>query len=110
MNNKLTIWTEAYSPFIVGGDVNAPICTTVEIDEPIDMGSGIKAYLITSPFGKTYVVESITGGIVGNSIKEVRKDIECGNEKVMSKQVQNAKERIKKARHLSVEEFWKIME
>lgn len=107
---KLTIWTEAYTPFIMGGDVNAPICTTVEVDEAIDMGCGIQAYLITAPFGKTYVAESVTGAFVGNSIEEVRKNIEDGNEEVMCGQIEQSKVRVKKAHHLSPEDFWGRLE
>lgn len=104
---KVKIWTEAYSPFIMGGDVNAPICTEVEAGEPIDVGRGIQAYVIASPrTGKVHIAESTTGAFVGSSIEQVRQDVESADPEVIKQQLASAAERVKHARPLSPEEFW----
>lgn len=84
---KLTIWTRAYSPFIMGGNVNAPIKTKVEAGDKFDIGKGFEAYLVVSPKGKTHVVDAITGAFVGTTIDEVRADVAEGDIKVMRKQI-----------------------
>jgi len=105
---KLTIWTEAYRPFIMGGDVNAPIATEVEVDEPVDVGHGIQVYEITSPSGQTHIAEATTGAFVGTSLKQVKADVLMGDPKVMKKQIKDAMERFKRADHLSPEKFWSM--
>ncbi len=103
----MRIWTEAYRPFM-GGDVNAPISTEVEVGERIDVGSGFYAYEIESPSGDTYVVESETGALIGASILNVVCDIAEGCPEVMAEQIEAAKERVKKAKSLSNKKFWSM--
>lgn len=103
---KLKIWTEAYSPFIMGGDVNAPIATEVEVGEPVVLAEGISVYLITSPTGSTYVAEATTGAFVGTSMEQVRADVEDADPAVMKQQLEAASERVKKAEMLEPERFW----
>lgn len=105
----MRIWTEAYRPLIMGGDVNAPISTEVEVGEPIDVGSGIRVYLIVAPNGNEYVAESVTGAFVGISIEEVERHIAEGDPEVMWKQIEDAKERVKKATPLDNATFWSML-
>jgi len=63
----------------MGGDVNAPIATKLEVGEPFDLGGGFEGYLVVSPAGKTHVVESETGAFVGTSIDDVKADIAAGD-------------------------------
>jgi hypothetical protein len=37
----MLIWTTAYRPFIMGGNVNAPIGIKVEVGEKIHVGKGL---------------------------------------------------------------------
>lgn len=103
---KLLVWTEAYSPFIMGGDVNAPIATEIEVVDPILLDHGIVVYLVTSPKGEVFVAESTTGAFVGDSLDKVRQDVANADPKVMSQQLERARERLKKANILSPDEFW----
>lgn len=103
---KKVIWTAAYSPFIMGGDVNAPISTEVEVGEPFDLGGGFTGYLVVSPKGRTHVVEAETGAFVGTSIDEVKANIAAGDPAVMRKQITDALEEFKKAIPLTNEQFW----
>jgi len=103
----MLVWTEAYRPFNFG-DVNAPICTEVEVGNRIDVGGGFYAYQIESPSGDTYVVESETGAFIGVSILDVVIDIAEGDPKVMKQQIENSRERVKQARPLSNENFWSM--
>lgn len=105
---KFRIWTEAYTPFIMGGDVNAPISTEIEVGDPVDVGRGVQVYLIASPDGETHVAESITGALVGTSIKKVKEDVAEGDIEIMKQQIEAAKERVKEARLFSNEEFWSM--
>jgi hypothetical protein len=103
---KMRVWTEAYSPFICGGDVNAPISAEVEVGEPICLDYGIIVYLVPSPKGEIFVAESTTGAFVGTSLERVRKDIATADPKVMRNQLAKAKERVQKATVLTKEKFW----
>ena len=101
------VWTAAYTPFIMGGDVNAPILTTVPAAGPFDLGRGFKGYLVTAPSGKTFVAEATTGAFVGPTIESVKKDIaKCTDIMLMKMQVSEAAELKKKARRVAPERFW----
>lgn len=103
----MLVWTEGYSPFIMGGDVNAPIGADIEVGEKIPLGKGIFGYLVASPIsGETFVAEAETGAFVGPTIERVRADIEAADEDVMADQIVAAKERLKKVRTLDAHEFW----
>jgi hypothetical protein len=102
----MLVWTEAYSPFIMGGDVNAPIATEVEVGEPIQLDHGITVYLVPSPKGEIFIVESTTGAFVGTSLEEVRNDIHTANPQIIKKQLAQAKERVQKATVLTKKAFW----
>lgn len=106
----MRIWTEAYTPFIMGGDCNAPIICEVPVHGPFDLGRGIQGFLVVSPSGQTFVVEVETGGIVGFTVKDVRRDIEVADSVVMEAQIADAKKRVLKARTVSSDEFWRRLE
>lgn len=106
---KVRIWTEAYSPFICGGDVHAPISTEVYAGDPVGIGMGVGVYVVVSPVsGKTYICETITGAIVGDSIKQVKADVASADPAVLAEQVAHAEERVKDARCISNEKFWSM--
>lgn len=106
--SRLVVWTNGYSPFIMGGDVHGPIGTEIEVGERFDLGRGFFGYLVASPIsGKTYVAEATTGAFVGPSLKVVRADVESGEPEDMREQVEEAAERRKKVRMLAPDDFWK---
>ena len=108
---KQKIWTEAYSPFIMGGDVNQPIATEVEVGEAIDIGHGYKAYVVVSPSGVTHVAEAITGAFIeGSSIEAVKESVSGGDPKLMKQQIEYARTQSAKARTLNPEDFWSKFE
>jgi hypothetical protein len=107
---KIKMWTQAYRPFILGGNVHAPLACKVLASGPYDLGKGYTGYLALSPQGKSYIVESTTGGIVGNTIEEVRADIKDAHVGVMRKQIAEALEQAKKAHVIPENEFWAYME
>ncbi len=105
---KIKVWTLGYSPFIMGGNVNAPIMAEVEALGPFDLGKGYSGYLVTSPTGKTFVAESETGAFVGPDIESVRADVRDADPKVMWEQVEEAKKLLVDVRYLSPKEFWSM--
>lgn len=108
---KLTIWTEAYRPFLMGGDCNAPISTEVDtVDPPIDLGHGIEVYVITSPSGTCHIVEATTGALIGTDIDSVRRDVESADTEVMQRQIAEASERKIKANPVNEDQFWRLLE
>ncbi len=110
MTKSLVIWTAAYSPFILGGNVNAPIATEVEVgDKPIEIGHGISVYVIVSPNATIHIAEATTGALVGTDLAEVIKDVGEANPEIMKQQLAEAGEEVKKANHLSPDEFWRRM-
>ena len=106
----MRIWTEAYRPFLMGGDVHAPVSTEMEmeLDGLIDIGHGLQAYLIVDPEGQTHVAESTTGAFIGTTIDQVRADLEAADPEVVRQQIEDAKERVKKADYIEPEQFWSL--
>jgi hypothetical protein len=102
----MKIWTRAYHPFIMGGDVNAPSACEVEVSGPYDIGRGMQAYLAVSPNGKTFVAESVTGAIVGPTLDQVREDVRTADPEIIEQQMEYALKEVKKAYTLSQQEFW----
>lgn len=105
----MRIWTEAYRPFIMGGDCNAPIICDVPVTGPFDLGRGYQGFLAVSPNGKTFVAESFTGAIVGSTLNGVREDIEDADAMVMEEQIAHARKRVLQAATVSRDEFWKML-
>src|ERR1035437_5919283 len=105
--SEIDVWTEAYTPFLMGGDVHAPLLTTVPAAGPFDLGKGFKGDLVTAPNGKTFVAEATTGAFVGPTIESVKKDVAgCNDIMMMKHKVFDAAELKKKARRVAPERFW----
>ena len=107
-SNKRKIWTMGYFPFTMGGSVNRPMITEVEIIEEKPIGKGFKAFSFKTPKGTTIIAESITGAIVGQSFKEVKKDVAEATKKVMNEQIEEGKEKLKYGTHMSNDEFFSL--
>lgn len=105
---KLRVWTRGYRPFILGGNVHAPLATDLEVHKAFKIGRGLSAYVVINPVsGQTHVAESTTGAFVGDTIAAVRKDMEDADPKVVKEQMKWAAKKAKKARVVSTEEFWR---
>jgi hypothetical protein len=101
------IWTRGYQPFIMGGNVNAPLGTTIEVGELYDLGQGYQGYLVANPkTGTAYVVEAQTGAIIGPDLETVRQDVKEGDPKVMAEQVGKAMEDQEKVMVKMPDDFW----
>jgi len=110
MKPKIRIWTEAYSPFILGGDVNQPISAEIDDYLECDLGRGYKGYVVVTPGGKTVIIDAISGGIIGNELTQVRRDVKEADETFLKKQLPEMKKRGQYARGVSVKEFWRRYE
>lgn len=105
---ELKVWTAAYRPFMIGGDVRTPIATVLEVGEPVDIGKGMTAYVIVSPSGQTFIAESTTGAFVGNSLEAVRRDVIFAPPAVMREQLERAAIEANRATLHSVDDFWRM--
>jgi hypothetical protein len=79
----------------MGGHVHYIISSDIECEGPFDIGKGLFAYTATSPAGIQFVVDSVSLGVVGNSLDAVRKDVEEGELDVMHQQQRDALARFK---------------
>lgn len=105
----MRIWTFAYRPWIMGGNVNAPVMCDVPVTGPYDVGKGLQVYLATSPSGRTFVAESITGALVGPTVPDVRADVELATKEVMDKQIEDAKSAVLGVHMIAVKNFWMLL-
>lgn len=104
---NIRIYCKSYRPFILGGNVHAMLTTTVEAQGPFNLGKGFKGFVVTAPTGNTYVVEETSGGVVGDTINAVKKDIAaCSDKKIMMQQILDCARESKGATTVSREEFW----
>lgn len=102
------IWTHMYNAFIIGGNTWQPTrCEIPTPDERHDLGKGFFGYVITTPSGKTRVIEERSGGIIGDSLERVRKDISEGDVPTMERQVTESRRLMENARTISPGEFWR---
>ncbi|HBI38192.1 MAG TPA: hypothetical protein DDY71_11155 [Spirochaetia bacterium] len=107
----MKIWKMGYFPFTMGGNLYRPIATEFP-DEKLgisyDLGLGFEGYLIVDSKNRTFVVEKISGAIVGSTIEEVRKDIVDANDLVeMQDQVIESTKIRDNAELMSFDDFWK---
>ena len=107
-NKKLKIWIQSYRLFLMGGDVNAPAMTEVEDYIAVVLAKGIHGFLVPNPNGGIVVVDSYTGGVVGDNLDQVRTDIEDSDLKVIMGQLEEMKKFAERAYFLSNDEFWKL--
>ena len=106
---KVKIWTRAYRPFIMGGNVHAPIGCEVDASGPYALGAGYMGYLVVSPTGRTFVAEKTSGALVGPSLQEVRADVAAASWRVMEKQVDEALKLRESVVWLEADRFWRMM-
>lgn len=90
--NKETrrIWIPGYRPFVMGGSVHYTLAADIECEGPHDIGKGLFAYTAASPSGRVFVVDSVSNGVVGDSLEGVRKDVAEGKLETMQKQQRDA--------------------
>ena len=110
IETKIKVWTKDYRPFIMGGDCHQPMACEVKATGPFPLGKGYKGYLIFSPRGKTFVVESKTGALVGSTIDEVKNDIKNAKPEFIKNQIKEAVIQSKKARKVEESYFWEKLE
>ena len=103
----LRIWFWGYRPFLMGGEVNGPVATDIDVGERVELGKGFYGYVIVGP-KHTVVVEETSGAVVGNVLEDVRHDIETGEQHTMDDQVAWAIQQRERADVLSNDEFWRI--
>lgn len=104
----MLIWTEGYRPFILGGDVNAPLGVEVEAGEPIDLGHDIRVHEIKFANGRTAIAEATTGAIVGTDLQTVKDDVAQAAPADMHEQIENGRRRLAKVQRLSLDEFLRV--
>lgn len=105
----MLIWRRQYRPFIFGGSPERLVkCEYPADDGPHDLGGGFTGYLITTPKKhRTYVVESTSGAILGDSLEMVRGDIAVGDQMFMTVQIADACQQRELADFISVDEFFR---
>lgn len=104
----MLIWTEGYRPWIMGGDVNAPLGVEMDGGEPINIGHDIMVHEIKFSDGRTAIAEATTGAIVGTDLQTVRDDVAATDPAVMQQQVQAAGQRVSRVQRLSESEFLRM--
>lgn len=104
----MLIWTEGYRPWIMGGDVHAPLGVEMDGGEPIAVGHDIMVHEIKFSDGRTAIAEATTGAIVGDDLQTVRDDVSAADPAVMRQQVQAASQRVPRVQRLSEAEFLQV--
>ena len=100
------VWTIGYNPWVMGGNVNAPVGARIPALGPFLIGRGLKAYLVLSPSGIIHVAEGDTGAFIGMTLQEVREDVRTGDPEVMKHQIDKAWKDSKRVKVLEPREFW----
>jgi hypothetical protein len=106
MEDTAKIWTRSYRPFIMGGNVNQPMCTVVPVLERKNI-EGFDFFSFQTPKGTIKVCEAQTGGIIADSFDEVFENIEGVPKEVLQGQIDGAKHLAETADKKTNEEFFK---
>jgi len=107
---ETNVWTVFQNPWVMGGNVQQPTGFEHLYNESYDIGCGFQGVVVTMPNGQTRVIELQTGGIIGNTIEEIRKNSIGCTEEQLQEQVDNAKHRWLRGRGLKFIDksgFWK---
>lgn len=104
----MRVWMKEYVPFKMGGNLYNNIATDIpDNTAKHDIGMGFKAVKITNK-GREYIFECESGGLVGYSLDQVRKDVyDCGNVQMMCEQIMAAKEDGLHSRLVTYADFFK---
>jgi len=89
----MIIWTAAYRPFILGGNVHGPVGIKIEPLEIIEIhieDLAIRLGLFRLSDGRTPIVEIISRAIVGHDWRTVLDDIEKSDPAFMLAQITDA--------------------
>ena len=105
-------WTWKYEPFQLGGmggrPCQRPVCAIVTCQGPYDLGQCFVGYLAIAPNGATLVIEDVSGGIVGDTVAQVRADVANATIEEMREQVQEAKGFGNMAEVMTADAFWRL--
>jgi len=104
----MKVWTKAYRPFIMGGNVNADVVADIQLNGQINVG-GTGLVMIQAPNGDLIWVCATTGGLLGEDLDSIRKDLAESNALVLAQQMIDMKDRGEKADPVTTEEFWKLL-
>ena len=105
----MEVWKYGYFPFTLGGKTHRPIKCEMPADGPHSLGMGFEGYIVKMPNGGTRIAEADSHGIVGDTLEQVRADInKAGHEglEYMRTQVKEKAEEYKHAQTVTYEEFW----
>ena len=102
----MEIWGTSYRPFALGGDVHQPVKCDVPVEGPYELGLGYEGFLVNTTDDRTFVVEAASGGIVGETLEQVREDIAQGDPEMMKQQIKDGLEQRDRARKIEPETFW----
>jgi hypothetical protein len=105
----MRVWTRAYRPFIMGGDVNRHICTDVQVQGPIELGRGYKAWVLVKPTGGCLYVEEVTKALIGDDLEMIKNDVAAADVQVMDKQLSDESRNGKTASYVSPDEFFRLL-
>lgn len=106
---KIRAWTRAYRPFIMGGNVNAPIACKLECTAALSVVDGVYVHAVISPKGTPFFVESRSGGIVGSDLDAIRKDAETVSVDELLLQIEEQRQYGLTAAEVNESEFWGMM-
>jgi len=111
--HTMRVWTKTKvgSIWSLGGTPQVKlIAAQLEVEGPYDLGKGYSGFIATSPGGETFVVERTTGGFVGGSLEEVRKDVKKAHAAVLKKQMAKQMEVAATATLYKPKTFWSYLE
>lgn len=111
--HTMRVWTKARvgSIWSLGGTPSTKlIATQLEVEGPYDLGKGYSGFIATSPKGETFIVERSTGGFVGGTLAEVRKDVKKAKAEVLAAQMTKQMEVAATAKLMKPKSFWGHLE
>lgn len=104
--NIYKIWKPTYQPFIMGGYVHGAIYFNVVPNSTYNLAEGIDVGVVNY-YGKTAVFELTSGGVVGDSLEEVKNDFATAKSHILAGQIEKATEEGKRATKVTMQEFFK---
>lgn len=103
---NLWVWKEVQM-VQSGLTINRAIKCKIRACGPIHVGRGFNVFFAINPSGtKTFVIDNASRGILGTDLIEVANVIKSSSITVLKSEQKAAMRRYRKAREVSIEEFW----
>lgn len=69
------VYSWEYHPFYIGGRSHRLLACDASVSTSVSAGEGLRVHLLETPYHRVFIVDEKTGGILGDNLEWIRKEI-----------------------------------